>query len=117
DVQYGPADSGKPLARLIWAPVNDTPDPAAIAAAREADVVVAVLGITSRLEGEEMPVDQPGFVGGDRTSLEVPKPEEELLQAVATTNKPLVLVLMNGSALGAGWEKAHANAILESWYS
>jgi beta-glucosidase len=64
-----------------------------------------------------MPVDQPGFSGGDRTSLDLPKPEEDLVQAIAGTNKPLVIVLMNGSALSVNWEKAHANAILEAWYS
>jgi beta-glucosidase len=79
--------------------------------------VIAVVGITSRLEGEEMPIEQPGFLGGDRTSLDLPKPEEDLVQAVAATGKPLVVVLMNGSALGVNWEKAHANAILEAWYS
>ena len=79
--------------------------------------MIAAAGITSRLEGEEMPVDQPGFLGGDRTDIEMPKPEEDLLQAVAATHKPLIVVLMNGSALAANWEKAHANAILESWYA
>jgi len=98
-------------------PASDAPDPAAIAAARDADVVIAAVGITSKLEGEEMRVDQPGFLGGDRTTLDIPKPEEDLVQAVAATGKPLVVVLMNGSALGANWEKAHANAILESWYA
>jgi beta-glucosidase len=117
DVEYGQAADRNPQVELIWAPARDAPDPAAIAAAREADVVVAVVGITSQLEGEEMPVDQPGFSGGDRTSLDLPKPEEELLQAVSATGKPMVVVLMNGSALGANWEKAHANAILEAWYS
>jgi beta-glucosidase len=107
----------RPQAQLIWAPVNDAPDPAAIAAAKDADVVIAAVGITSRLEGEEMPVDQPGFLGGDRTSLDMPKPEEDLVQAVAATHKPLIVVLMNGSALGTNWEKAHANAIVESWYA
>ena len=116
-VTYGRFGEGKPEAQLIWAPVSNVPDPAAVAAARNADVVVAVLGITSRLEGEEMPVDEPGFLGGDRTSLDIPKPEEDLVQAVAAAGKPLVVVLMNGSALGANWEKAHANAVLEAWYS
>jgi beta-glucosidase len=97
--------------------VNDAADPAAVAAATAADVVIAVVGLTSRLEGEEMPNDQPGFAGGDRTSLDMPKPEEELLHAVAAAHKPLVVVLMNGSALGVNWEKAHADAIVESWYS
>ncbi|MBV9180368.1 MAG: glycoside hydrolase family 3 C-terminal domain-containing protein [Acidobacteria bacterium] len=118
DVTYGRrGGGGKPAAQLIWAPVNNTPDPAAIAAARNGDVVIAVVGITSRLEGEEMPVDLPGFSGGDRTSLDLPQPEEDLLQAIATSGKPLVVVLMNGSALSVNWEKAHANAILETWYS
>ncbi len=116
DVTYNYNGEGKIGAQLIWAPVNNTPDPAAIAAAKQADVVVAVVGITSRLEGEEMPVEQPGFVGGDRTSLDMPKPEEDLVQAVAATGKPLVIILTNGSALSVNWEKAHANAILEAWY-
>ena len=117
DVVYGLPAGTKPEAQLLWARENNVPDPAAVTAAEQADVVVAVVGITSRLEGEEMPVDQPGFLGGDRSSLEIPKPEEDLVQAVAATHKPLVVVLMNGSALAASWEKDHANAVLEGWYS
>ena len=117
DVMYEYKSGGNPLAQLIWARVNDTPDPAAIAAAENADVVVAVVGITSGLEGEEMPVSEPGFEGGDRTNLKMPEPEEALVRAVAATGKPLVVVLMNGSSLAVNWEKEHANAILESWYS
>jgi beta-glucosidase len=88
----------------------------AVAAARDADVVVAVVGITSELEGEEMQVNVEGFKGGDRTSLDLPKPELDLLEAVAATGKPLVVVLTNGSALGVNWAQEHANAILEAWY-
>ncbi len=117
DVVYGRRGSGAPSAQLIWAPVNNTPDPAAVAAARNADVVIAAIGLTSRLEGEEMPVQEPGFLGGDRTSLQIPEPEEALVRAVAAAGKPLVVVLMNGSALAATWEEEHASAILESWYS
>jgi beta-glucosidase len=116
-VTYGKFGAGEPRAQLLWARVNPGPSPEAVAAAKEADVVVAVVGITSELEGEEMPVSEPGFLGGDRTSLDLPQPEEELLEAVAATGKPLVVVLMNGSALGVNWAKAHANAILEAWYS
>ena len=76
-----------------------------------------MLGITSELEGEEMPVSEEGFKGGDRTSIDLPKPEEELLEAVTATGKPVVLVLANGSALAVNWAKEHANAILESWYA
>ena len=108
------ANPGKPMPASAF---SDTPDPAAVAAAKNADVVVAAVGITSRLEGEEMKVDYPGFLGGDRTDLAIPEPEEALLRAVAAAGKPLVVVLMNGSALAATWEKEHANAILESWYS
>jgi len=103
--------------RLVWAKVDPKPSPAAIAAAQDADVVVAVVGITSELEGEEMPVSEDGFKGGDRTSLDLPKPEEDLLQVLAATGKPLVVVLMNGSALSVNWAKEHANAILDGWYS
>jgi beta-glucosidase len=99
-----------------WSQADLTPQPEAIDAAKNADVVVAVVGITSKLEGEEMKVDEPGFKGGDRTSLDLPKPEEALLEAVAATGKPVVVVLTNGSALGVNWAKEHANAILEAWY-
>jgi beta-glucosidase len=117
EVRYGRTGQGKPEAQFLWARVNNVPDPAAVVAAKNADVVVAVVGITSRLEGEEMPVSQPGFSGGDRTSLDLPTPEEDLIEALAASGKPLVVVLMNGSALSVNWAKEHANAILESWYS
>ncbi|HTV54529.1 MAG TPA: glycoside hydrolase family 3 C-terminal domain-containing protein, partial [Terriglobia bacterium] len=116
-VLYGQISGGNPEARLIWSPVSNKPDPAAIAAAKNADVVIAVVGITSKLESEESDVEQPGFFHGDRTNLKMPEPEEALVRAVAATGKPLVVVLMNGSAMGVNWEKAHANAIIESWYS
>lgn len=102
---------------MIWSKYDPKPSAEAIAAAKDADVVVAVLGITSELEGEEMPVSEEGFKGGDRTSIDLPKPEAELLEALATTGKPVVLVLANGSALPVNWAKEHANAILESWYA
>jgi len=96
--------------------VNDAPSPEAITTAKNADIVIAVLGITSRLEGEEMPVTLPGFLGGDRTSIDLPEPEEALVEAVSATGKPLIVVLTNGSALGVNWINEHANAILEAWY-
>ena len=79
-------------------------------------MVIAAVGITSQLEGEEMPVNEPGFLGGDRTSIDLPEPEEALVKAVAATGKPLVVVLMNGSALAVNWINQHANAVLEAWY-
>jgi len=103
--------------RLVWLAVNSDPSFEAANSARQADVVVAVVGITSRLEGEEMKVDVPGFRGGDRTSLSLPAEEEALLGALKGSGKPLVVVLMNGSALAVNWANDHANAILEAWYS
>jgi len=116
EVSYG-SSNGAPQVQVIWQQVDDAPDPAAVAAARNSDAVVLVVGITSALEGEEMPVSEAGFQGGDRTSIDLPEPEEALVRAVASAGKPLVIVLMNGSALATRWEKDHANAILESWYS
>jgi beta-glucosidase len=98
-------------------PGNSDPLLEATSAARDADVVVAVVGITSKLEGEEMKVDMPGFKGGDRTSLNLPEEEDVLLGALKGTGKPLVVVLMNGSALAVNWANDHANAILDAWYS
>ena len=103
--------------KLIWLPIIADPIGKAVAAAKEADVVIAIVGITSRLEGEEMKVEVPGFKGGDRTSLDLPKEEEDLLEALPSSGKPLVVVLMNGSALSVNWANQHANAILEGWYS
>jgi beta-glucosidase len=115
-VDYGQMQDPKPIAKLVWSKVDLAPQPEAIAAAKEADVVVAVVGITSELEGEEMQVHEEGFSGGDRTSIALPKPEEELLEALYAAGKPLVVVLTSGSALGVNWANEHASAILEAWY-
>ena len=115
EITYG-SRNGKAQAELIWTKANNAPSPEAVEAAKNADVVIAVVGITSQLEGEEMPVNEPGFLGGDRTSIDLPQPEEDLVEAVAATGKPLVVVLLNGSALSVNWINEHANAILEAWY-
>ena len=115
-VEYGQSHDAQPVARLVWSKRDPRPTPGAVAVAKDADVVVAVVGITSELEGEEMQVNEDGFHGGDRTSIDLPRSEQDLLESLASTGKPLVLVLMNGSALGVNWAKEHANAILEAWY-
>ncbi|MBN9588781.1 MAG: beta-glucosidase [Alphaproteobacteria bacterium 64-11] len=106
-----------PFLRFVWTKLIDDPTGRAVAAAKKADVVVAVAGITSALEGEEMTVNVPGFQGGDRTSLDMPQPEEDLLKAVKATGKPLVVVLMNGSALAVNWAAKNADAMLDAWYA
>lgn len=108
--QFGPA--------LRWLPEDYGAD-LAVAAAIEADVVVAVVGITAQVEGEEgsSRIALPeGFKGGDRTRIDLPRDEEDLLKAVKQTGKPLAVVLMNGSALAVNWAHENANAILEAWY-
>jgi beta-glucosidase len=102
---------------FVWA--RQLPDALkrAVTAMKKADAVVAVVGITPQLEGEEMKVDVPGFVGGDRTSIDLPKAEEDLLKAARrATKKPLITVLYNGSALSVNWAAKKADAIVEAWY-
>jgi beta-glucosidase len=88
----------------------------AVEAARKADLVVMVAGLSPHVEGEEMKVDAEGFSGGDRTSLDLPAPQRKLLEQLQATGKPTVLVLMNGSALGVNWADEHVPAIVEAWY-
>ncbi len=116
EVDFSPAENLKPAAKLVWAPVDLKPQPRRSMLQKAADVMVAVVGITSELEGEEMQVSEEGFKGGDRTSIDLPKPEEELIEALGATGKPLVVVLTNGSALGVNWAKDHANAIIDAFY-
>ncbi len=101
---------------LNWKPSVEAERADAVQAARHSDVVVAFVGLSPELEGEEMPVHVTGFDGGDRTSIELPAVQEKLLEAVAATGKPLVIVLMNGSALALNWAAQHSNAIVEAWY-
>jgi beta-glucosidase len=99
-----------------WRPDIAAQRDEAVAIARKADVVVAFVGLTPELEGEEMPIKIEGFSGGDRTLIELPKVQQQMLEAVAATGKPLVVVMLNGSAIAATWAKDHASAMLEAWY-
>jgi len=89
---------------------------AALAAARKADVVIFVAGTTAQFEGEEMRAAYEGFSGGDRTQIELPAPQEQALKALQATGKPVVLVLMSGSAVAVPWAQDHVAAILEAWF-
>jgi beta-glucosidase len=101
---------------LTWeAPAQFLRDQA-VAEARHADVIVACLGLSPSLEGEEMPIKLEGFSGGDRTAIDLPAVQEELLKALIATGKPVVVVLENGSALAVNYASEHAGAILEAWY-
>ena len=101
---------------LTWQAPADVLRDEAVKAAQQSDVVIATVGLSPSLEGEEMPVKLAGFSGGDRTSIDLPAAQEDLLKAVGATGKPLIVVLQNGSALAVNWAQEHANAILEAWY-
>jgi beta-glucosidase len=103
-------------AALMWKRISNSPVEDAVAAARSADVVVAVVGITSDLENEESPVSAPGFAGGDRTSLALPEDQLKLLQALKATGKKLIVVSMSGSAVDLSWAQENADAVIQAWY-
>jgi beta-glucosidase len=102
--------------RLVWeVPGTDLLEQA-VEVARKAEVVIAVLGLSAVLEGEEMPVDVPGFRGGDRTDIRLPAVQEELLKRIHKLGKPTVLVLMSGGALASQWAADKVPAIVHAWY-
>jgi beta-glucosidase len=102
-------------ARLVWG-VPGQDEQRAVDAAAHADLAVVVMGLSARLEGEEMKVQTEGFSRGDRTSLDLPSQQEQLLQRIFATGKPTVLILTNGSALAVNWADGKLPAIIEAWY-
>ena len=107
---------GDAIAQLLWAEPQENVLQQAVQVANQADAVVLVLGLNERLEGEEMKVEADGFDGGDRTSLDLPANQEELMKALVATGKPVVLVLINGSALSINWANDNVPAILTAGY-
>jgi beta-glucosidase len=99
-----------------WKPPVTALREQAVAAGAGADVIIAFLGLSPEIEGEEMPVHVQGFDGGDRETIELPAVQQQLVAALAATGKPLVLVLMNGGALALQNAARSADAILEAWY-
>ncbi|WP_343730144.1 glycoside hydrolase family 3 C-terminal domain-containing protein [Duganella sp.] len=107
---------GSGVPGLFWKRISTNPDADLAAGVADADVVVAAVGLTSDLEGEEMAIKVEGFSGGDKTSLDLPPDQRHLLERARALGKPLVVVLMNGSALDLSWARDNASAILEAWY-
>jgi len=106
------------VAKLVWSypKLAERMIEEAVQATRQSDASVLVLGISAGLEGEEMPVAVEGFRGGDRTDISLPKPQEALLKAVVAVGRPVVVVLLSGSALAVNWANENAPAILTAWY-
>jgi beta-glucosidase len=108
------SDAGS--ASVLWKRVSLRADADLAAAAARAEVIVAAVGLSADLEGEEMKVEVEGFSGGDRTSLDLPADQRALLERAKATGKPLVVVLFNGSPIDLSWAKENASAIIEAWY-
>lgn len=101
---------------LEWVPPAGVLQAEAVKAAQQADLIIAMVGLSPELEGEEMNVKIEGFAGGDRSDIKLPASQVDMLTKVAATGKPMIVVLLNGSALAVPYAEAHANAILEAWY-
>ncbi|GGO97963.1 glycoside hydrolase family 3 C-terminal domain-containing protein [Stakelama pacifica] len=100
--------------RLMWLPPAQPLIDQAVRVANDADMIVAVAGLSPDLEGEALKVSVPGFVGGDRTDIALPAAQQHLLEALRATGKPVVLVLMSGSAVAV--DPDLADAIMVAWY-
>ncbi|MCG6187811.1 glycoside hydrolase family 3 protein [Maribellus maritimus] len=103
-------------AKLMWTIPNPDMQEQAVEVAKEADAVILVMGLSQRLEGEEMPIQVDGFAGGDRTHLKLPKTQRELMAAIKNVGKPTILVLLNGSALAVNWADQNLDAIISAGY-
>lgn len=113
ELVHGGEDQGL---RLTWIAPPAAQIAEAVAAARNADAIVAFVGLSPAVEGEALGIEVPGFSGGDRTDIGLPAAQLRLLEAAKATGKPLVVVLMSGSAVALQWAKDHADAILVGWY-
>jgi beta-glucosidase len=103
--------------QLAWVPPAAAALAEAEALARDSDVAIVCVGLSSDLEGEEMRgLDIPGFRGGDRTALDLPAPQEALIEALVATGRPVVVVLTSGSAVAINQAAARAKAVLAAWY-
>lgn len=102
--------------KLLWSLPSDKGANTALKIAKKSDAIIFVGGLTAQLEGEEIPVPVKGFVGGDKLDLKLPGVQRELLSRLYATGKPVVVVLMSGSALASHEADEKAAAIVQAWY-
>ncbi|MFG6685821.1 glycoside hydrolase family 3 C-terminal domain-containing protein [Mariniflexile sp. HNIBRBA6329] len=107
---------GDATAQMMWSKPTNNQKEEALEIAKKADVVILTLGLNERLEGEEMSIKVDGFERGDRTKLDLPKAQEDLMKAIAKTGKPIILVLVNGGALAINWADENLPAIISAGY-
>ena len=115
EVKYRQKD-GKASVKLAAGKYVKTDFKAVANRLKDADAIIYVGGISPQLEGEEMPVNYPGFDGGDRTSILLPEAQTEFMKALKDTGKPVVFVMMTGSAIAIPWESENIPAIINAWY-
>jgi beta-glucosidase len=101
---------------LAWEPPPGVQLEEALSAIKDSDVILAFVGLSPELEGEEMPIRIEGFDRGDRTQIDLPASQRQLLASVGASGKPVIVVSLSGSALALSWAHAHAAAVLQAWY-
>jgi beta-glucosidase len=114
-IEYRQTGAGTGI-EFMWIPPADALIAEALKMAGPADVVLLFAGLNSDLESEESGLTIPGFQGGDRTDIQLPEPQQRLLDALLDTGKPVVAILMSGSAVVAARGDAEAAAVLAAWY-
>jgi len=115
-IEYRQENTDYPIMRLLWEKPQKDLMQEAISLAKEAEVIILCMGISPLLEGEEMKVKVDGFSGGDRLNTNLPATQTALMKELKKLGKPMVLVLLNGSALSVNWEQENIPAIVEAWY-
>lgn len=115
-VEYKQNNTEHAMARILWEVPGANLKKEALEIAQEADAIIFCMGISPLLEGEDMKVKVPGFMGGDRLDIQLPAVQTNLMKEIMKLGKPAVLVLLNGSALAINWEDENIPAIIEAWY-
>jgi beta-glucosidase len=115
-LEYKQDNTEHAIMRLLWDTPTNNLEAEAIALAKESDVVILCMGLSPMLEGEEMKVKVDGFSGGDRLDIKLPVSQTNLMKKLKELGKPMVLVMLNGSAVAINWENDNIPAILEAWY-
>ena len=115
-LEYKQNNTDHAIMKFLWEAPNEDLENEAIELAKNSDVMILCMGLSPLLEGEEMKVKVDGFSGGDRLDVKLPSTQTELMKKLSKLGKPMVLVLLNGSAVAINWENENIPAIIEAWY-
>ncbi|SNR48232.1 beta-glucosidase [Lutibacter agarilyticus] len=115
-LEYKQNNTDHAVMQFLWEAPNDSLENEAIQLAKNSDVIILCMGLSPLLEGEEMKVKVDGFSGGDRLDVKLPATQTQLMKQLKKLGKPMVLVLLNGSAVAINWENENIPAIIEAWY-